>query len=88
MNRKKKTKGINMEKLNPWRIESQEIPAGIQLNIINGNTGEIRQINLSVDHINHIELIGTTVIEKLADIYDKENTSKINKLLQFIDEKE
>ena len=65
-----------MDKMNPWRIEivtqypDSERPIGMRINIINDNTGEIRQTALDVEFLNDIIMCDRDIISKVASLLD------------------
>jgi hypothetical protein len=78
-----------MELLNPWIIEIQDRTDGfVIINIISRATGEIRQINLSVNDINAIHTLENQRILKAAEIIDEEDgrAETLDELLGYVPE--
>lgn len=72
--------------LNPWIIEAERFNAGdttIRLNIVDSQTGEIRQIDLSVDDLSAIMYAGMERIHALAAIVNGDDISLLDKVLRI-----
>jgi hypothetical protein len=67
-----------MDKMNPWRIEierqypSSDRPIGMTVNIVNDNTGEIRQTMLDVEFLDSIIMCDRDIICRVAELLDKD----------------
>lgn len=78
------------EMLNPWVIEVDKCSSNdsIRINIINQNTGEIRQVILSVEDINDINRLSVECIHKIAEKYFDDETDfslMVDRLIGFND---
>ena len=87
-------KAINVRKdppLNPWFIETEQFSNGeanITLNLIDGSSGEIRQIRLSVDDISAIIVSGIERIKAVAATVNDDDVSLLDGILRIYHNKE
>lgn len=65
-----------MDKMNPWRIEIESEypdsnrPIGMRVNIVNDNTGEIRQTVFDVEFLSDIIMCDKEIIHRVASLLD------------------
>jgi hypothetical protein len=70
--------------LNPWKVEVfQSLRERVILDIVHEKTGELRRVELGVDDLNNILMIGTKRIETTAEILrdDTENTVHLEDII-------
>ena len=70
--------------LNPWKVEVfQSLRERVILDIVHEKTGELRRVELGVDDLNNILMIGTKRIETTAEILrdGTENTVHLENII-------